>query len=259
MTPWRMWIVLVWLIAGSLGRAAETNSLLSEGVAEFKAAYAAWDADRFAAAAERFRAAATNAPGRVAPLYWLGTAEFHRCLQLRGAGGDRTNATAAEAAHESAMTALAGAVRVDPHDAECHAMLGTLYGLKIGGNVLRAAYYGPQVAKHRKQAMTWGADNPRVQYLFGMAQFHTAKSAADVREALATLQTAERLFAAEAGRAAGPLEPRWGYGSCLTFLGQAWEKLGERTQAAAAYRQALEHQSTDHLARTGLDRVTRSP
>ena len=259
MTPWRWLVLLGWLIPGPFLRGADASSLLAEGVVEFKAAYAAWDADRFATAAARFRAAATNAPEQSAPRYWLGTAEFHRCLQLRGAGGGHTNAVAAEQAMDAAMAALDDAVRADPRDAESHAMLGTLYGMKIGGNVLRAAYYGPQVAKHRKQAMTWGAENPRVRYLFGMAQFHTAKSAADCREAIATLQEAERRFAAEAARAAGPLEPRWGYGSCLTFLGQAWERLGERAQAAAAFRQALERQPTDHLARAGLERVTRAP
>ena len=36
-----------------------------------------------------------------------------------------------------------------------------------------------------------------------------------------------------AERPAGPLEPRWGYSSCLTFIGRTYELLGERIKAAA--------------------------
>jgi hypothetical protein len=66
--------------------------------------------------------------------------------------------------------------------------------------------------------MAFGAENPRVRYLLGMCQFHTAEKPAAYRETLATLQAADQLYTAEAQRPCGPVEPRWGHGSCLTVL-----------------------------------------
>ena len=147
-------------------------------------------------------------------------------------------------------------MKLDERHAESHALLGTLYGMKIDGNLLRGARFGPRVQKHQKQALEFGADNPRVRYLLGTCQFHTAKKPAAQREALATLLAAEKLFAAEAQRPAGPLEPRWGRSSCLTFIGRTYELLGQRTEAADYFRKALAQHPADHLAKEGLARVT---
>jgi tetratricopeptide (TPR) repeat protein len=129
--------------------------------------------------------------------------------------------------------------------------------MKIDGNLVRAAWFGPRVEKHRKMALESGAENPRVRYLLGMCQFHTAKKPAARREALTTLLEAERLFAAEATAPPGPLEPRWGRSSCLTFIGRTYEWLGQRTEAADYFRKALAEHPADRLAKEGLERVTK--
>ena len=71
------------------------NKLAAAGVTEFTAAYQAWDGARFAAAAELFRRATTNAPTNVTNFYWLGAAQFHRMLQLQSTPANRTNQAAA--------------------------------------------------------------------------------------------------------------------------------------------------------------------
>jgi tetratricopeptide (TPR) repeat protein len=154
-----------------------------------------------------------------------------------------------------ALAALNTAVQLDARDAESHALLGTLYGMKIDGNWVRGARFGPRVQTHCNQAMQFGADNPRVRYLLGTCQFHTAKKPAAQREALASFLAAEKLFAAEAKRASGPLEPRWGYCTCLTFIGRTHELLGQRKAAADYFRQALALHPADHVAKEGLARV----
>ena len=243
--------------AALLARADDRpDELTAAGIAEFTAAYQAWDGHRFAAAAELFRQVTTNAPGSSTNFYWLGAAQFHRMLQLRSLPASRTNMLAATAAMDAAMAALSSAVKLDERYAESHALLGTLYGMKIDGNWVRGARFGPRVQKHCKQAMEFGADNPRVRYLLGTCQFHTAKKPAAQREALASFLAAEKLFVAEAQRASGPLEPRWGYSTCLTFIGRTYELLGERAKAEGYFRQALAQQPTDHLAKEGLARVT---
>ena len=234
---------------------ALSDKLTEAGIAEFTAAYRAWDGARFGAAAELFRQASTNVSANAINFYWLGVAEFHRLLQMRNPDADPTHLAAADVALDAAVDALTTAVKLDGRHAESHALLATLYGMKINGSLLRAAWYGPSVAKHRDQAMEFGAANPRVQYLLGMCQFHTAKKSAAWRETLATLLAAEKLFETEAKVTAAPLEPRWGHDSCLTFIGRTYEMLGQPAAAAAYFRRALEMHPQDSLAQAGLKRV----
>lgn len=253
-----IWRVAIWFFLGAgLAQAnGNTNQLLATGVKEFTSAYRDWDGDRFGAAAELFRQACTNAPNSSTNFYWLGAAQFHRMLQLQNPPAPPADTVAASAALDAALAALQTAVTLDERQAESHALLGTLYGMKIKGNLLRGARYGPRVAKHQKQAMEFGAQNPRVRYLLGTCQFHTARKPAARQEALATLLAAERLFTAEAQRRAGPLEPRWGRSSCLTFIGRTYEQLGQRAEAADYFRKALAEHPADLLAREGLARIT---
>lgn len=154
------------------------------------------------------------------------------------------------------MGALTLALKIDERHAESHALLGTLYGMKINGNLLRGARFGPRVARHQKLALEHGGSNPRVQYLLGMCQFHTANKPAEWQAALQALLKAEKLFEAEAKTPATPLDPRWGYDSCLTFLGHTYELLGQRKKAVDYFRKALAMHPADHLAKEGLKRAS---
>lgn len=235
-------------------QAAETN-LLAVGVAEFTAAYQAWDGTKFLRARDTFQQALATSPGTVTNYYWLGVAEFHRVLQAENSPGASTNKALAASALDAAIAALNQALKLDPKHAEAHAVLGTAYGLKIGDSLVRAAWFGPRVAKHRDQALALGPENPRVRYLLGMCQFHTASKPKEWRETLATLQQAEKLFESEAKHANASPAPSWGYSSCLTFAGRCQEQLGDFARAAEYYRRALREHPADHLAAAGLQRV----
>lgn len=250
------WMAMLFSCVAFLVRAGEAADRLTvAGIAEFTAAYRAWDGAQFAQAAELFRQATTNAPANSTNFYWLGATEFHRMLQIQSLPASPSNTLAAASAMDAAVAALEQAVTLNPRDAESHALLGTIYGMKIDGNLIRAMRFGPRVAKHRKLALQLGADDARVVYLLGTCQFYTAKKPAAQREALETFRKAEKLFDAEAKVAAGPLEPRWGHDSCLTFIGRTYEQLGDRTKAADYYRKALTEHAGDHLAKAGLARV----
>ena len=225
-----------------LARADDAVTKLTvAGVAEFTAAYQAWDGARFGKAAELFGQASTNTSATVTNFYWLGAAQFHRMLQLQNSPGNSTNKDAAEAALSAAVDALTQAVKLDEKHAESHALLGT--------------WFGPRVVKHRDLAIALGAENPRVRYLFGMCQFHTASKPAAWQETLTTLLAAEKLFETESKRANDSPEPRWGRSSCLTFIGQTYELLGQKAKAAEYFRKALAEHAADHLAKAGLTRV----
>lgn len=251
-----LFLLPVLIAALTLRSGAAPGDLSSAGVIEFRKAYQTWDAARLTAAAGLFRRAAAAAPANSANVYWLGVAEFHRLLHLEHSSGGSAKPEAVEAARDSAIEALTAAVTLNDADAESHALLGTLYGMKISGNPLRGAKFGPRVAKHLAKALQHGARNPRVLYLLGTGRFHRAGKPAEWSEALTTLQSAESLFAAEAKKKAGPLDPRWGLSSCRTFIGRTLEKLGRRDEAAAYFRQSLAIHPQDRMAQEGLKRVT---
>lgn len=246
--------LFILLLVVTLGARAENavDTLTAAGVGEFTAAYQAWSGERFAAAAGIFRQASTNAAATATNFYWLGVAEFHRALQLQSVSAESPDAPAAL---DAAVTALNQAVKLDEQQAESYALLGTIYGMKINGSLLRAAWYGPRVAKCRSKALEFGAANPRVQYLLGVCQFHTAKKKAAWEETLATLLQAEKLFVAEAATAATALSPRWGGDSCLTFIGRTYERLGQLPEAANYFRKALALHPADHVAKAALQRI----
>lgn len=254
----RILTILLLLAGRGMGAESDADQLTAAGIAEFTNAYEAWDGSRFAAAADLCKQACTKASATATNYYWLGAAEFHRMLQLLGLRTSSTNKLAAETALDAAVDALTHAVQIDSSHAESHALLGTLYGMEISENMFRAAWLGPRVQHEQKLALATGAKNPRVQYLLGMSQFYTACRTASRREALTTLLAAEKLFEAEAGVPAAPLEPRWGHDSCLTFIASSYEKLGQRTDAENYFRKALALHPQDGLAQAGLERVTKN-
>ncbi len=251
-------VLLIWIAPLLLQSAFSSDRLTLAGIEEFNAAYREWNGQRFGAAAELFRQAIASDGESWTNSYWLGVAQFHRLLQLRNGPQVRTNAPIAAEAMDAAINALQRALELNAKHGESHALLGTLYGMKIDGNLLRAVRFGPRVDKHRRAALKWGAENPRVQYLLGTCQFHTANKPSEQREALASFLAAEKLFESEAKRTPAPFDPRWGHSTCLTFLGRTYELLGERTEAAGYYRKALASHPADHLAKEGLARINQN-
>jgi tetratricopeptide (TPR) repeat protein len=248
-------LILSLLLAALSLRADNATNLppTLAGVAEFNAAFQAWDGEKFARASRLFQQATVREPNNVTNFYWLGVAEFHHMLQLRSTP---RHDEAAETAEAAALSALTTATRLDERNAETHALLATIYGIRIGERWLRVVTLGPRAMSHSKTAMKEGATNPRVRYLLATGEFYMASGDADLRKALNDLLLAETYFAHEADNNHNPLEPRWGRSSCHTFIGLTYEKLGNRTRAAEFFRKSLAEHPADNLARTGLIRVT---
>lgn len=247
-------LMLCLLLVSSCLRADTTSNLppTLAGISEFNAAFKAWNGELFARASDLFQQATVLEPNNVTNFYWLGVAEFHHMLQLRSTPG---NDDAAEAAQKRALDALTAAVKLDARNAECHALLATIYGIRIGDRWIRAVVLGPRAMSHSKTAMKEGSTNPRVRYMLATGEYYMADGTADLQKALNDLLQAETYFANEATNTAGPLEPRWGRSSCHTFIGLTYEKLGDRTRAAEYFRKSLAEHPADNLARAGLNRV----
>lgn len=228
-----------------LAVSGQTN-LTATGVAEFTAAYQAWDGAGFAKAAATF-ASATNQ-------YWRGTVEFHRLLFLLGRPTTKTNRQESAKTLEAAVTALQRAVQLDPGHGESHAVLSTVYGLSIGANPARALWLSKPVMDHEKLARKLSPASPRVFYLAGMNRYYGPALLGGKSEGLKLLLAAEKLFEAEAGKPAGPVEPRWGRSTCLVYIGKTYDALGKPAEAEEYFRKALTLNPQDKLAQSELEK-----
>jgi tetratricopeptide (TPR) repeat protein len=231
-----------------LAMAAETN-LTATGVAEFTAAYQAWDGTGFAKSAKTLAAVPESSTNQ----YWRGVVEFHRLLWLLGEK-TTTNRQETAKALEATVSALRRAVQLDSSRGESHALLSTAYGLSIGMQPARAMWLGPRLLDQEKQARKLSPDSPRVLYLLGMNRYYGPSLLGGKSEGLKLLLAAEKLFEAEAGKAGGPFEPRWGRSTCLVYIGKTYETLGKPAEAEEFFRKALKLNPQDKLAKSELEK-----
>jgi tetratricopeptide (TPR) repeat protein len=249
--------VLAWLMVVAASGQDRPQGDLTEAVVAFARAYAAWDASGLATACAAWEELARGQATNAEPAYWLGVTAFHHMLCLQQGGTGSQAGAAADTAWARAVEALNTVVRLAPNHAEAHALLATLHGMKIGSSRWRALRWGPLVQRHQKAALKHGADNPRVQYLRGVALFKTARDAAGLEAARKVLLLARELFEREAERPAAATTPRWGRGDCLAFLGLVEERLQRPEEAARWFREALRWHPGHRLAREGLSRLGR--
>jgi tetratricopeptide (TPR) repeat protein len=127
--------------------------------------------------------------------------------------------------------------------------------MKIHKSPLQAIRLGSALLKHRKLAEQHGPNNPRVRYLIGTAQFHTAKNDAARRAALTTLLAAETLFQAEAKKKPARWQHRWGHADCLSSIASCYEALQQKPQALTYFKKALAAHPANQMAKAGMERL----
>ena len=249
--------MLALLALGLLGCHATSaaEDLLTDGVVEFRAAYRVWDAAGLGRAADLLGRATEQAPASVTAHYWLGVTEFHRVLHLAGERGSASRRRQAGGSLERAVAALTRAIELAPDHGESRALLSSVYGLSIGANPLRAFRLGPRMMDQERRARASSPDNPRVLCLLGLNRFYGPAVLGGKPEGLELLLAAEQRFAVEArSAAADPLAPRWGYSTCLVYVGKTYDALGQPADAEEYVRKALELDPEHALARTELEK-----
>jgi tetratricopeptide (TPR) repeat protein len=138
---------------------------------------------------------------------------------------------------EEAAEALRQAVRLNPRDAEAHALLGAVYGAQVSGSRLKGMTQGPKISAAFKEAERLAPNNPRVALQKGISLFYVPKAFGGGPEAAEReLRRAEALFAREP---AGKPWPNWGRVDVHVWLGRALAEKGDRQGARAAYQRAL--------------------
>ena len=184
-------------------------------------------------AARRLLQRATTEDARGALRYLLAYANWRLLGAQPPPGDDERDALADEA--ESMLAAnLAG----DETDVESQALLGAVYGMKIGSSMWRGMTLGPRAGRALDAAREIDERNPRFLLLKGLDVYH--------RPAMfgGGLERAERWFRAAVGffaaQPSGAPWPNWGRLDAHAWLGRTLARLGEEDGAREEYERVLE-------------------
>ena len=121
---------------------------------------------------------------------------------------------------------------------ETHGLLSAIDGQLIGRNPARAMELGMQSQGSTNAAIRSGPANPRVWLIRGQGAIFTPSEyggGLDIAEDY--LKRSVELFASDSPK---PGEPAWGKAEALAWLGQVYEKKGDKTKAAEMYKKAIE-------------------
>jgi tetratricopeptide (TPR) repeat protein len=243
------------LIVANAASGADLQDLLETGTEQFSAGYLAWDGSKFARAAEIFEQACTEQPDSYEAHYWLGAARFHIVLHRLGDKADPANPAESRRLISEAAAPLKRAVKLNGRDSESHALLSTLVGIQIAGNPKSALWLGPKNTYHKRHALRNDPENPRAYYLIGTSYFHAPGILGGRKKGLEFFLKAETLFKEESKETRQPMQPTWGYSSCLTFIGRTFVDMGRTKQAETYFRRALSVNPQDKLAQKGLKAI----
>jgi tetratricopeptide (TPR) repeat protein len=121
---------------------------------------------------------------------------------------------------------------------ETHSLMSAIDGQLIDRNPSRAMELGMQSQGSTNAAIRSGPANPRVWLIRGQGAIFTPSEyggGLDVAEEY--LKRSVELFASDAPKAG---EPAWGKAEAFAWLGQVYEKKGDKTKAAEMYKKAID-------------------
>jgi tetratricopeptide (TPR) repeat protein len=194
--------------AGDVARLHRTNTLLDRALVAF--------------------------PGNALLLHYQGYALFREAAMLSG----KSDASKADLplVIQTARTKLEQSLAAGPM-AETHALLANILGQEIGIDPSMASTLGPRVQQEMNAAMSMAPSNPRVWLLRGIQSIYTpAQYGGGLSTAESQLNRAIALFATE--NPPRP-SPSWGRAEAYVWLGQVLQKQNRKSEARAAYQQAL--------------------
>lgn len=218
---------------------AQVDSGLQTEINRFRSGRQVWNGEVMGRARSGFSEAVQRSPGTYTPLYWKSVSEFYLLLFYgleESAGFDPEQAADLLDAAEETMKA---AIEIRPQEAECHAMLSSVYGFRIKNHPFSAVWNGPKVLSLQSDALENDPDNPRVLYIIGAGYFRAPKLFRNVDKARDFIKRAQEIFESTPERT-DPSQPRWGRAECSGLLGDLYLEEGDAQTARKYYQKALQ-------------------
>lgn len=144
----------------------------------------------------------------------------------------------AEQALDVAQSTLERLTAAEP-DAESFALLASVYGMQIGNNPIKGAFYGPKSNKAISQAAGLDPANPRVVLVKAISAYHTPAAFGGSKQSAVELSSkAIELYALPCQQIC------WGHAEAYTWRGLAKLELGDKAGAIADWTKAMEVDSS---------------
>ena len=138
---------------------------------------------------------------------------------------------------DEAESMLRANLAVNDGDAEAHALLGAVYGMKIGSSIWRSMTLGRRAGRAFDEARAIDERNPRFLLLKGLDVYHRpARFGGGLERAERWFRSAVGFFAAQAPDAPWP---SWGRLDAHAWLGRTLARLGDPNAAREQYEQVL--------------------
>ena len=218
-------------------------------------AYNDFKLDGFKKAENIFQDAIDAQPEEFRAWYWKGTALFHQATYYLHARERDKDPNLGENCVNEGIKILTRAIEENPQFSESYALRGVLRGMNIKLNPWTAFSQGPRVKSDREKALSLSPENPRVHYLTGISFWMAPHILGGKKHALPHLMKAEKLYESEMLLKRSPMEPAWGYPTCLAFIGDVYWEQGKYSQARIYYEKALSVNPHEKLAREGLEKI----
>jgi tetratricopeptide (TPR) repeat protein len=198
---------------------------------EIERAQQSGDIAKISAAAALASRVAMAYPNDGLVLHYQGYALFRQATAQAVSGADGS------ALLQQSQTVLERSLKNHPLP-ETHMLLASIDGQLIAKNPTRAMELGMESQASSSAALAGGPNNPRVWLLRGQAAIFTPEEyGGGLSAAEGQLKHAVELFAKDTPKAG---DPSWGKAEAYLWLGQVYEKKGDKMQAAAMYKQALD-------------------
>jgi tetratricopeptide (TPR) repeat protein len=197
---------------------------------EIEKAQISGDPTKMAAARALAERVATAFPEDGLILHYHAFALYREAMAALGRGGDPS------ATLERAYGIFEKSLKKRPL-AETHVLLSSIDGQLIAKDPSRAMELGMAAQASTSAALTAGPTNPRVWLIRGQGAIYTPPEyGGGLEQAEQMLKRSIEFFAKDAPK---PGEPSWGRPEAHLWLGQVYEKQGNKAKAAEEYKAAL--------------------
>lgn len=137
---------------------------------------------------------------------------------------------------DAAQEHLEALLEIDKKWAEPRALLGGLYGMRIGYSPMKGMYYGPRSSSLLEEAVKDSPKSPLAWKLYANSKFFTPEMwGGDINEAIRAYKKSIQLYESQKEKSTH----NWFYIDAYAFLGQAYLKNNDKINAIASYEKAL--------------------